>query len=95
MSVVVYNVLSPYQYINGAGEEKVGWTEVGVAFPLKSGEGFSIDIRPNVSVAGRLVVMPRAKAARSQGTPPAADPGQDAAPGQFRYMGEIPLDSLT
>ncbi|MCZ2135856.1 MAG: hypothetical protein LC098_10590 [Burkholderiales bacterium] len=53
-----YNVLSPYQYENHEGEKKTAWTDVGVAFMSKDKVGVNVEIRPGLSVSGRLVLRP-------------------------------------
>ena len=53
-----YQVLSPYKFTNRDGEEKTGWTEVGIGFTSKDGEGMNIELRPGISVSGRIVVRP-------------------------------------
>lgn len=53
-----FNVLSPYKYENHEGEEKTAWTDVGVAFRSKDGEGVNVEIRPGISVSGRIVLRP-------------------------------------
>lgn len=53
-----YQVLSPYKYTNRDGDEKTGWTEVGIGFVSKDGEGMNIELRPGISVSGRIVVRP-------------------------------------
>lgn len=50
-----YRVLSPYDYKQG-GELRSGWTEVGVGFPNRDGKGMSVELRPGLSVSGRLVL---------------------------------------
>ncbi len=52
-----FNVLSPYQFQH-KGETKTGWTEVGAAFASKDGQGVNIELRPGISVSGRLVLRP-------------------------------------
>ena len=53
-----FNVLSPYKYENHQGEEKTAWTDVGVAFMSKDKVGVNVEIRPGLSVSGRLVLRP-------------------------------------
>lgn len=53
-------VYAPYSYEHGENKEKrSGFTFVGVAFPPKEGkEGFNVEIRPGLSISGRLIVRP-------------------------------------
>jgi hypothetical protein len=51
----IYSVLSPHNYVQ-RGQEKTAWTEVGIAFSSKDGEGVNISIKPGLSVSGRLVL---------------------------------------
>ena len=53
----VYRALVPYSY-ELHGESKNGWTEVGIGFTSKDGEGVNIELRPGISVAGRIVLRP-------------------------------------
>lgn len=53
-----FNVLSPYKYENHQGEEKTAWTDVGVAFTSRDRAGVNVEIRPGISVSGRLVLRP-------------------------------------
>ncbi|WP_144940716.1 hypothetical protein [Pseudomonas alabamensis] len=50
-----YDVLSPHEYMLGE-EKKTRWTPVGVAFKTQDGEGFNIELTPNLAVSGRLVI---------------------------------------
>lgn len=38
------------------GKENTYWTDVGVAFPHKDGDGFNVVIRKGLSVSGTLVL---------------------------------------
>jgi hypothetical protein len=51
-----YEVKTAVEYEAG-GQKKTRWTKVGVAFPLKSGDGFSV-VLDAVPVNGKLVIMP-------------------------------------
>lgn len=53
----VYRALVPYSY-ELHGERKNGWTEVGIGFTSRDGEGVNVELRPGISVAGRLVLRP-------------------------------------
>lgn len=53
-----HQVLSPYKYTNRDGEEKTAWTEVGIGFTSRDGLGVNIELRPGISVSGRIVVRP-------------------------------------
>lgn len=50
-----YDVLSPHEYTQGE-EKKTSWTRVGAAFKTNDGEGFNIELTPNLAVSGRLVI---------------------------------------
>jgi len=50
-----YDVLLPNEYMQGE-EKKTAWTRVGAAFPTADGEGFNIELTPNLSVTGRIVL---------------------------------------
>lgn len=50
-----YDVLSPHEYMLG-DEKKTKWTPVGTAFKTQDGEGFNIELTPNLAVSGRLVI---------------------------------------
>jgi hypothetical protein len=42
----------------GADESvRKDWTRVGVAFPHKSGRGFTLKIAPQISVSGEVVIL--------------------------------------
>ncbi len=43
-------------YTDASGKEQSYWTDVGVAFPHKDGEGFNVVIRKGLSVTGTLVL---------------------------------------
>lgn len=55
--VKYYKALVPFTYVQ-QGEEKRGWTEVGIGFPSKDGKGVNVELRPGISVSGRLVLRP-------------------------------------
>lgn len=40
------------------GEAKTFWHKVGVVWPHKNKEGFSLHIIPGVSVSGKIVLLP-------------------------------------
>lgn len=53
---------------NRDGVDGAYWTEVGIAFPHKDGDGFNLVIRKGISVSGKIVLTvkkPRAGAAES------------------------------
>lgn len=52
-----FQALVPYKYKHD-GTEKNGWTRVGVAFQSKDGDGLNVEIRPGLSVTGRLILRP-------------------------------------
>lgn len=51
-----YEVKTTSEYEQN-GEKKTRWTKIGVGFPLKNGEGFSI-LLDALPVNGKLVMMP-------------------------------------
>ncbi|MGN9404645.1 hypothetical protein ACTMQQ_28370 [Pseudomonas syringae pv. aptata] len=56
---VRYDALIPHEYTTGEGEnlkKKTAWTRVGAAFPSSDGKSFNIEITPNISVSGRVVL---------------------------------------
>lgn len=81
-----FQVLSPYNYTNRDGEEKTGWTEVGIGFPSKDGEGVNIELRPGISVSGRIVVRP----GRSKGE----DKHEGDVPQRFQHDLNTPVGEL-
>lgn len=87
----VYQVLVPYTYRH-KGEDKTGWTPVGVGFPSRSGQGLNVEIRPGLSVSGRLVIRPfRADPSAQAAAPEASEP---RAPGSFVYDPTMPKGDL-
>lgn len=56
-----YNVLAPHSYTTSEGEEKTVWTDVGIGFAAKNGEGMNVEIRTGIAVSGRLVIRPWSK----------------------------------
>lgn len=52
--------------VDERNEDRSYWTKVGVAFPSKSGRGFSVIITPGIAVSGRLVIL-EPKADEAQG----------------------------
>jgi len=50
-----FDVLLPNEYMQGE-EKKTNWTRVGAAFKTADGEGFNIELTPNLAVSGRLVI---------------------------------------
>lgn len=52
-----YNVLVPHEYRGAGGEICKVFTNVGVAFPHKSGRGVNIEIRQGVSISGSVVIL--------------------------------------
>ena len=53
----VYKALVPFAYEH-QGENKRGWTDVGVGFTSKDGQGINVELRPGISISGRLVLRP-------------------------------------
>ncbi len=43
-------------YTDAGGKEQNYWTDVGVAFPHRDGEGFNVVIRKGLSVSGTLIL---------------------------------------
>ncbi len=81
----IYRALAPYNY-ESKGETKTGWTEVGVAFPSKDGEGVNVELRPGISVSGRLVIRPIE-------LPKEAESNEQAFP-RFVHDLSTPIDDL-
>lgn len=73
-----FRALVPYTYSTPEGE-KTGWTEVGSAFALKGRPGHLVEIRPGLSISGRLVLVP---ASQSREAHPEGSPHE---PGSFHY----------
>lgn len=80
-----FNVLSPYQFQH-KGETKTGWTEVGAAFASKDGQGVNIELRPGISVSGRLVLRPWSSTD--------ANSDDDGGPRRFVYDGRANAEDL-
>jgi hypothetical protein len=51
-----YDVLVADSYKSGAGEDKVNWIRVGVAFPHADGKGFKIQLKA-LPLGGELVML--------------------------------------
>ena len=52
-----YDALVAHEYTVGEEKEKrTSWTKVGAAFPTQDGKGFNLEITPNISVSGRVVL---------------------------------------
>lgn len=79
----IYSVLSPHNYVQNT-IEKTGWTEVGIAFSSKDGEGVNVSIKPGLSVSGRLVLKLWQE----------KDGKVDYEPGQFLYDASMPREQL-
>lgn len=56
-AVEYLNVLSVEEYEDAKGQKQRSWTKVGVAYPTKDGQGFTIQLRA-FPIDGRLVVLP-------------------------------------
>jgi hypothetical protein len=82
-----FHVLVPYQYEH-KGEKKTSWTDVGVAFRSSNGEGVNVELKPGISVSGRLVIRP-AKAKEQDGGELDDD---DRGPRGFVYSASEPRD---
>lgn len=80
-----FQVLSPYNYTNRDGEEKTGWTEVGIGFLSKDNKGMNLEIRPGISVSGRIVIRP----GKSKN-----DAEERDIPTSFRHDLTTPLSSM-
>lgn len=52
--IQIYDVLKPRDY-----KGKTRWQAVATAFPTKSGAGLSFDLPDGVTIAGRVLIMPR------------------------------------
>lgn len=74
-----HRVLLPYTFTSHDAE-RTGWTDVGSAWPLKGRPGFIVELRPGLSVAGRVVIVPVASDAPEPPAPVAPD-----RPGTFQY----------
>jgi len=87
--------LVPYTYVHN-GEEKTGWTQVGVAFKRSGGEGHTIELRPGISVSGRIVLMPFKSGNGEKGADDQEAAAAAAAGGKrFQYSATArPRDSL-
>jgi hypothetical protein len=83
----VYLAMIPYQF-GPEDNPRTGWTTVGAAFPTKDEKGMVLEIRPGVSVSGRIVIVPRTSASASEKTE--AEPEEAAAKSGFRRF-EYPL----
>ena len=61
-----HNILVSREYESG-GEKKTDWMRVGVAFPTKSGDGFSCEIADGLALTGRFMILPRTNRAEDDG----------------------------
>lgn len=52
------NLFVTDNYKDKSGEKKTYYTQVGNVVPHSKGGGFSVFIRPNISVSGELVIFP-------------------------------------
>ena len=52
---VRYDALIAHEYTVGE-EKRTSSTKVGAAFPTQDGKGFNLEITPNISVSGRVVL---------------------------------------
>ena len=52
---VRYDALIAHEYVVGE-EKRTSWTKIGAAFPTQDGKGFNVEITPNISVSGRVVL---------------------------------------
>ena len=50
-----YDALIAHEYKVGE-ETRTSWTKIGAAFPTADGKGFNLEITPNISVSGRVVL---------------------------------------
>lgn len=64
----MYEVKTAVEYEKG-GEKKTRWVRVGVGFPLRNGNGFSI-LLDALPVNGKLVMMPPREREESGGSQP-------------------------
>ena len=52
------NVLAVNEYEDKNGEMKNAFTQVGVAFPTKKANTFTLVITPAIAISGRLLICP-------------------------------------
>ncbi|MGP5108093.1 MULTISPECIES: hypothetical protein [Pseudomonas] len=52
---VRYDALVAHEYTVG-DDKRTAWTKIGAAFPTQDGKGFNLEITPNISVSGRVVL---------------------------------------
>jgi hypothetical protein len=57
MSAPRYNVCVPRQYVTASGEKKTHFWPVGVMFPLKEQDGFTIKLWTKLLVTDQLVMF--------------------------------------
>lgn len=50
-----YDALIAHEYM-ASEEKRTSWTKIGAAFPTQDGKGFNLEITPNISVSGRVVL---------------------------------------
>ncbi|MFW9453728.1 hypothetical protein, partial [Xanthomonas euvesicatoria] len=55
------------RYTGRDGSEQSHWTDVGIAFPHKSGEGFNLVIRPGLAVSGTIVLTTKKAREEAEG----------------------------
>lgn len=60
------DLLVPYKWQDDGGEERTGYTRVGVAWPRRNGEGFTATINDGICITGDLVAMPRQQPPRGK-----------------------------
>ncbi|MDP9115493.1 MAG: hypothetical protein M3O20_17675 [Acidobacteriota bacterium] len=52
-----YDAFVTREYQGKEDTAKKDWTKVGVAFPHKSGKGFTLKIAPQISLSGDVVIL--------------------------------------
>ncbi|MGS0621262.1 hypothetical protein NO430_21975 (plasmid) [Xanthomonas oryzae pv. oryzae] len=55
------------RYTGRDGSEQSHWTDVGIAFPHKSGEGFNLVIRQGLAVSGTIVLTTKKAREEAEG----------------------------
>lgn len=89
MMATRYDVLSPRQYKDRDGNEKTTFMKVGVAFPMRDKDGFSVTLE--------AIPLPTAEGVRLMLMPPRENgdrPQREARPAQqtmYDDEGEIPF----
>ena len=92
-----YDVLTVREYTTSGGEKKSSWTRVGVMFPARSGDGFSIMLDA-LPIDGKLVCRvprerdePQRRPARREQAPSGGGGFSDADYGASEDDSSIPF----